>query len=96
MIIWDPVTKPSIHMYRCAYCRVITTTNQRSVGRRIRGSLLKVQSVTAYQCGDCGNTTCFDGDRQIPAPSLYPECHPLPRYVPIASSDGHRDGPRDR
>lgn len=87
MIVWEPVNKASIHMYRCAYCRTITKASHRSVGRRVDGTQRKVQYVSAYQCGDCGNTTCFDGDRQIPAAVLYPHCHPLPQLELAAMSD---------
>jgi hypothetical protein len=80
VITWDAEPTRSNHMYRCAYCSSITTAKHKTVGRRIRGSRGNVQSVIAYECGECGNTTCFDGNRQIPAVTLYPNCYPLEQY----------------
>lgn len=77
MISWDEEATRSNHMYRCAYCNSITTAKQKTVGRRAHGSLANVQHVFAYQCRECGNTTCFVGGRQIPLLPLYPHCHPL-------------------
>ncbi|HEV7766540.1 MAG TPA: hypothetical protein VGQ76_16180 [Thermoanaerobaculia bacterium] len=77
MISWNPEATRSNHMYRCAYCNSITTATQKTVGRRVHESLANAQLVIAYDCGECGSTTCFAGSRQIPSVPLYPYCHPL-------------------
>lgn len=86
MIRWESESTRSNHMYRCAYCSSITTARHRTVGRRVRGSLVKVQDVVAYECRECGGTTCFDGGRQIPAVNRYPNCRPLEQHTSRATS----------
>jgi hypothetical protein len=67
MLQW--ISQPSRHrrMYRCAHCGQVTTAvSCGSAYDSERGD--RLPRVHAFTCGRCGNQTCFDGERQIPAP----------------------------